>query len=320
MASTETAVQVTPLSPTQSAPVQQGIAQKKAGGKGRGPEKTSRRIMENLETSMANGATMHFKACFSAEAKVRVSAPAAAVLADIVNKVVSVILDKSRYYVMMANKRMLSADIIKIAAQTCVPASVTATSAQSWRKIFNSDAVWQVLDRWTENLKALRKKNTGAQQQQEPVRINDIVCEAGHHIKPTVMKRLISRTLAKTMKVGGDRPAIALVIVCGVVIEMIARAIHKERSDTKKAAGFIVAPKHIIRAIQANEVLRAILGELNMVGAPVGLLERAGKRRRRVSVKSKKFGRAPRALRMPAGPISSDEGETDSEGEEDWML
>jgi len=262
-------------SPIQQATQDKDVAETKKYGK------TPRRVIDSLETSLANCAMTQFKAAFL-ETDVRVSGPAAAVLGDIVNKVAQVVVGKAVEHTSLANKKMLSEGAIKIGAQTCAPSTISSGASQAWSNIFESKKQWAILDGWTRTIQSIRaaaSQNADA----PPTRINDILSEYGHHIKPTVMKRLLTQILAKRLRLGGDKPAIALCIVTGIVIEIIARSVKMDRDESGIKGGFIAAPKHIIRAIQSNEVLRNILGSLNMVGAPVGLLDHAQKRKRRAS-------------------------------------
>lgn len=298
---------------TVKSPVQLS-AKEKVGGGGNQVKKP-RNAIDSLETSIINCVTTHFKAAYGTyigggknkeEKEVSVSGTASAVLASIVNKFARVILDKAIQYTSLANKKMLSVDAIKIAARTCTPASISSTAATAWAKIFSGKKQWEILEGWTDTIKSLRAASSGSSESMT-TRINDILCANGQHIKPTVMRRLIAQIASKNIRLGGEQPGIALSIVCGAVIEIIARSIRQDHEGMGKE-GFIVAPKHIIRVIQANEVLRHIFGTINMVGAPVGLLDHTVRRKRRRSTRGAMVevegSPAPKRRRVLVAPMS----------------
>ena len=267
----------------------QSAAPKASSGKS---TRTSKVAMKALETSICNCASKDLRVAFGP--KVRISQLAANAVGDMLIHVCSTITKKAIVLLGLANKKTVTGEAIRAAAQTVAPA-ISLDAQKAWADVLNAP-VWTTLAKWDD--KKEEEKRLSAVDN-EKARINNILADEDIEIAPTVTKRIIKKCLPCGWRMKNDQPAVALAILSHLIVDIIAKNVlgndEQFKQKLKANDGVMLAPKHIYRAVQSNRILKHIVGDhLNMVGAPVGLLEGTKKRR---------SGRRATRVRLEASPL-----------------
>lgn len=229
----------------------------------------------SIKVSMQNCAGRQLRSNFGKE-PVRVSQLAASTVGDVLYMMCSRILLKAME--LMAGKKTLTSDGVLAAAHVICPVNISVSAQNIWAGLLTE--VRNKVAEWAPD-KDTRKETSGG----VSVRINEMMREKGNYMDPTAMKRIIRNALTGCVRQQNDLPAVALSYLCAAVVDGMCNTI--KNSDDKWHAkitsgkGITLAPKHIYRAMQINEIYSKLLGDqLNAVGAPVGVLEKVGRRKR----------------------------------------
>lgn len=246
--------------------------------------RTDKQSIEAIQTTIYNGVTMDLQAFFQSYGKgsVRISQLASSAIGDLLISMCNNIIKKSVSLLRLANKKTISGEAIRVAAQNTLP-SISIDAQKGWETML-SDGVWGILDGW-EGLKKARKPDSESEASGGKIYINEILRSHGIGISATAMKRLIKANLPCGWRMMNDLPAVALAIICHQTILLVCNNIKNHDSEYKtrnaKEEGLMIAPKHVFKAIQSHLVLRHILGgNINMVNAPQGLLVASSRKHR----------------------------------------
>lgn len=251
---------------------------KNAQKKAKAPTTSSKNAMKALDVSMANCVARDLHNFFGEN--VRISQLASSTIGDMLIYVCTCAVNKARELLGMNSRKTMTGEAIMTAARVLVP-TVSVPAQDGWQDIFDKQVEWNIVHQWKD---VRDDERAEAKSHNKKSRVNEIMHEKGNEIAPTVTKRILKKALPCGWRMKNDEPAVALSVLCHLIIGIIVDNIikHDDQFNHKlqKNGGIMLAPRHIFRAIQSHIVLPHLLGDhINMVGAPVGLLEGVMKRR-----------------------------------------
>jgi hypothetical protein len=110
----------------------------------------------------------------------------------------------------------------------------------------------------------------------EGARINDLARDNNLYYRPTGAERLLKTSLSKGLRIANDA-GVALAIAINLYINKVCDAILEVAlPPSKKEGGVMLSVQHILKGIEHDSILNAILKDVIIVGAPLGALSIAG--------------------------------------------
>lgn len=251
---------------------------KNAQKKAKAPTTSSKNAMKALDVSMANCVAKDLHNFFGDN--VRISQLASSTIGDMLIYVCTCAVNKARELLGMNSRKTMTGEAIMTAARVLVP-TVSVEAQDGWRDIFDKQVEWNIVRQWKD---VRDDERAEAKSHNKKSRVNEIMHGKGNEIAPTVTKRILKKALPCGWRMKNDEPAVALSVLChliiGIIVDNILKNDDQFNHKLQKNGGIMLAPRHIFRAIQSHIVLPHLLGDhINMVGAPVGLLEGVLKRR-----------------------------------------
>ena len=262
-----------------------------------------------------------------------VSSPAKNVLGDIAFNIVKKIVEKAvEISEVLLDRKTLCAKVIQAAAKIIAPPTITIKSLEEWKQFVSAgdcDKWGQMIEDFDKSVTELRQTNADwkeASKRSKEDRLvfgkrkNDFAKKVlGVSIRPTLLLRIIKLIIPKHIRAGGLHVGIALAGALSEVVDLLGWAVINGNPKNKKKVNWRLSIKALYNGIQVSEPLKQILGDLLVVGGPLGLLvnssvPNAAKKRKS---KKSKSGKPAKKARKEVEEEEEEQDSSDSSEESD---